>query len=80
MLMGTVNIAANIESSVSEILGNGRFGILYKWGDIAELAEKIADVWNKKINIENMTAAAQNSMNRFHPDNVIADIKVITLA
>lgn len=74
MAVGTPNISSDCKNGPREILLDGRAGLLFTPGDIAELALRMADIWNNRVDVEKLTARATKSLSRFSADSVAKEI------
>ncbi len=74
MAVGTPNISSDCKNGPREILLDGRAGLLFAPGDVAELALRMDDVWNQRVDIEKMTQRATKSLSRFSADAVAKDV------
>lgn len=68
---GTLNIASDCPNGPKEIALNGKAGLLFKPGNVEQLAEIMSDVWNNKIDKEEIISNARKELKRFDA-NVIA--------
>lgn len=63
--IGTLNVASNCKSGVSEILLNGKAGVLFKPGNDEELAKIMSDIWNNRLPVNDLINTATNNITRF---------------
>ena len=73
-MVGTLNIASDCPNGPREILLDGKAGVLFKPGNVDELAKALSDVWNKKINVKTMINNTTKSLSRFDADNIVSQI------
>lgn len=72
--VGTLNIASNCKCGPSEILLNGRGGLLFNPGDSYGLAKCMLDVYKKKIDANKMINESTKALNRFDGDKIMKQI------
>lgn len=73
--IGTLNISSDCPSSASEVLLNGKAGILFPIGDSDALAKILEDVWQNKVDKNALVNNALNAINRFDSNVVIPQIE-----
>lgn len=71
---GTLNIASDCKNGPLEILMNGAAGILFTPGDTAALARAMDDVWNGRVNRQEMIDYATAGLIRFDSKKIADDI------
>lgn len=74
MIVGTVNIASDCKCGPREILLNGDAGMLFKPGNVSDLAKCMTDVYNKNVDVKQMVEKSTKSLNRFDSKTVIREI------
>ena len=74
MIVETINISSDCKCGPREILLEGRAGVLFKPGDIEQLAKCMGEIYNKKIDIKRIKNNATKSLNRFDENKIIGDI------
>jgi glycosyltransferase involved in cell wall biosynthesis len=75
---GTVNISSDVKSGPPEILMQGRAGLLFPYGDFNSLAKSMSDVYNEKINREELIENGTKALKRFDTKSIAEQfIKVI---
>lgn len=72
--VGTLNISSDCKNGPREILYDGAGGLLFKPGDIDELAKCMSDVFNGNIDIKKMKKVARNGLHRFDADLISEQI------
>ena len=72
--LNTLNIASDVKSGVSEILMNGRAGLLFPAGDAATLAKHMSDVYHRRINIKQHIKNAEQNLDRFACKKIILEL------
>ena len=65
MAVGTLNISSDCKNGPREILMNGDAGLLFRPGDVEQLAQHMRDVWQKKVPVKKMIDVATKSLSRF---------------
>ncbi len=76
--LGTLSICSNCKSGPSEILLDGRAGLMFAPGNVTELAQIMSDVWDEKINPKSFIECATNNLYRFSAyDNTARLIQII---
>lgn len=75
-VLNTLNIASNVESGISEILLDGKAGMLFESKNSVDLAQKMSDVYNDKVNKKLMIKTAYNNLKRFDIKERCHDIDV----
>jgi glycosyltransferase involved in cell wall biosynthesis len=70
----TLNIASDCPSGPSEILLNGKAGLLFPVGDSEKLSVLMSDVWGNKIDVQTLINTGYNSLHRFSSDTIIQHI------
>lgn len=73
-VLGVLNIASDSPSCVSEILLEGKAGLLYPIGDHKELARLMGLVWKNEINTSSYIQAGLDAINRFDHHQISNDI------
>lgn len=73
-VLNTLNIASNVESGISEILMNGDAGILFESKNVFDLAKKMSDVYNNRIDKNLMLKTAKKGLKRFDIKDRCKDI------
>ena len=71
----TLNIATDCPNGPAEILLHGKGGILFPVGDVNCLEKALADVWNNKIDREEMVENAYISLERFSLEKITPQIE-----
>ncbi len=71
---GTLNIASDCPNGPHEIVLDGKAGILFKPGDSGQLAQIMSDVWNERINRQDLINKATESLSRFDADKITEQI------
>lgn len=74
MAVGTLNIASDCKNGPREILIGGEAGLLFAPGDSRALANHMADVWHKKIPVQQMIDNATNSLDRFDSGKIVDQV------
>lgn len=81
MALNTLNISSNCPVGPHEILLDGHAGVLFKPGNIDELAQIMGDVYNKKIKPKTIINNATKSLIRFDSKNIANEIlNIVTKA
>ena len=73
-VLGVLNISSNCKCGPREILLNGRGGLLFEPGNVAQSAKCMYDVYNKKVNVKSMIKKSTDALNRFDGETVIKQI------
>ncbi len=73
-VLGVLNISSDSPSCVSEILLEGKAGLLYPIGDHQELARLMGLVWKNEINTSSYIQAGLDAINRFDHHQISTDI------
>ena len=74
MAVETLNIASSCPNGPREILMDGKAGLLFKPGNVDELAQHMTNVYNKNIDINSMVNVATKSLKRFSTAIIIKKI------
>lgn len=74
MALNTPMISSNCKSGPSEILEQGKSGILFEVGNSKQLFECMEKVYTQKDTINQMVARASNSLERFEPSKIFKQI------
>lgn len=69
--VGALNVSSNCPSCASEILLDGKAGLLFPVGDSNTLANLMIKIWNKEIDRATLITNANNALNRFSTESVI---------
>lgn len=72
--VNTLNIASNVKSGIAEILLDGEGGLLFEPGNTYDLANKMSDIYHKKINKTNMIKKSNEALNRFDVKTIISQL------
>lgn len=72
--VGTLNIASRCKNGVSEILLDGKAGLLFQPGDIKALSKHMSDVYLGNIDKEIMIQNADNGLVRFDSKTIVDSI------
>jgi glycosyltransferase involved in cell wall biosynthesis len=77
MLAG-VPIVASRAGAIPEVLGDGRFGVLFASGSVDDLHAKLRSVVDRRVDIDRMTSEARaHALERYHPDRVRAGLLAV---
>ena len=69
-ILGTINIASDCPSGPSEVLLNGKAGLLYPVGDSVKLSQIMEDVLEERINKKELIENANNGIDRFNTKKI----------
>ena len=72
--VGVLNISSDCKYGPSEILLNGRGGILFESGNVKQLSKCLSDVYNNKPNIKKMIQESSKTLTRFESKSVAKEI------
>lgn len=72
--VGTLNIASACQCGPSEVLLNGKAGLLFEPGNVKALAKCMNDVYTNKVDVKKMTDIATKSLQRFNADKIVKEI------
>ena len=73
-VLGVLNISSNCKYGPSEILLNGRAGILFEPGNAKQLSKSLSDVYNNKTDIKKMIKESDKALQRFESKSVAKEI------
>lgn len=73
-VLGVLNVASDCKYGPREILLNGAGGILFKPGDVQQLAKCMVDVINNKNIVRNMVKKSDNAISRFDAKQIVKQI------
>ena len=74
MAVETLNIASSCPNGPREILMDGKAGLLFKPGNVDELAQHMTNVYHKNTDINSMVKVATKSLKRFSIATIIKKI------
>ncbi len=74
-IVGAINISSNCKYGPREILLDGRAGILFVPGNALELAARMIDVYENRVDVRAMKNAATRGLNRFDKDEIMGQVK-----
>lgn len=74
-VVGALNISADCKYGPHEILMSGRGGLLFMPGNAQQLAQCMADVYDKKVDIKQMILLSTRELKRFDYKTVCRQIK-----
>jgi len=77
MAVGIPVISSDCKSGPREILENGKYGELYRVGDVKSLCEKIEHTLYEATEIEQRVASAYQRMDNFHIEKVMKEYRKI---
>ena len=73
--VGAINISSNCKYGPREILLGGDAGVLFEPGKALELATRMIDVYEKRVDVRAMKNAATRGLIRFDKDEIMNQIK-----
>jgi len=73
-VLGTVNIASKCKCGPCEILGDGKYGLLFDVGNFEQLSKCMTDVYDKKVDVDKMVKQSTKALKRFDADKIVEQI------